>query len=258
VLLGLLALTRPNGVIVIGLVIAWAIAMIWFKVLARRTTLIGVVAAALIACVLIAPWTVRNYLVSNTFIPVATGDGNVLLGSYNDQVLTTPGFQGSWIDPLISRPDVAKPFPLFTCEPSCDVAREAAYKSAAAQWVQSHLSIMPHLLALHFINLWHPDTIEADLPVVRFSDQLSSQIVLAMMKTFPIPIFILAALGLAVTLWKWRELTGLVFLWQRAFSRPYRANADPAGSRCPLVADTPRGGYAALDHCQDEKHRADG
>jgi hypothetical protein len=27
-----------------------------------------------------------------------------------------------------------------------------------------------------------------------------------MMKTFPIPIFILAALGLAVTLWKWREL----------------------------------------------------
>ena len=206
VLLGLLALTRPNGVIVIGLVIAWAIAMIWFKVLARRTTLIGVVAAALIACVLIAPWTVRNYLVSNTFIPVATGDGNVLLGSYNDQVLTTPGFQGSWIDPLISRPDVAKPFPLFTCEPSCDVAREAAYKSAAAQWVQSHLSIMPHLLALHFINLWHPDTIEADLPVVRFSDQLSSQIVLAMMKIFPIPIFILAALGLAVTLWKWREL----------------------------------------------------
>src|SRR6266702_8183101 len=153
VLLGLLALTRPNGVIVIGLVIAWAIAMIWFKVLARRATLIGVVTAALIACVLIAPRTVRNYLVSHTFIPVATGDGNVLLGSYNDKVLTTPGFQGSWIDPLISRPDVAKPFPLFTCEPSCEVAREAAYKSAAAQWGLSHPRLMAHLLALHLTNL---------------------------------------------------------------------------------------------------------
>ncbi len=36
--------------------------------------------------------------------------------------------------------------------------------------------------------------------------QRSSQIVLGMMQTFPIPVFILAFVGLAVTLWKWREL----------------------------------------------------
>lgn len=205
-LLGLLSLTRPNGIIVIGFVIVWAVGMIWLKVLKRRPAITGCIAAALLACVLIAPWTVRNYLVSHSFIPVATGDGTVLLGAYNDQILTNPFYNGTWIDPLKSRPDVAKPYPLFTCTPPCEVARENAYKDAAVQWVKGHLDIMPHLLALHFINLWQPATNEADLPVDRFPGQRSSQIVLGMMETFPIPVFILAFVGLAVTLWKWREL----------------------------------------------------
>lgn len=206
ILLGLLSLTRPNGILVLGLVIVWALVMVWKKFLSWRPTARGVLATALIAVVLIAPWTVRNYLVSHTFIPVATGDGTVLLGAYNDEILTTPGYQGSWIDPLKSRPDVAKPFPLFTCTPPCEVAREAAYKNAAIQWIQGHIRIMPHLLKLHFLNIWQPATHEADLPTDRFPNQKSSQFVLAMMHTFPIPIFILAALGLALTLWRWREL----------------------------------------------------
>lgn len=206
VLLGLLSLTRPNGVIVIGLFIIWALILAWVKMLSWRITVKGILASTVIALVLIAPWTIRNYIDAHTFIPVATGDGTVLLGSYNDEILSTPGYIGSWIDPLKSRPDVAKPFPLFTCTPPCEVAREAAYKAAAVQWIENHSSIMPQLLKLHLLNMWRPDTSEADLPVDRFPTQRSSQIVLAMMKTFPIPIFILAALGLAVTLWRWREL----------------------------------------------------
>lgn len=205
-LLGLLSLTRPNGIIVIGFVIIWAILMIWLKVLQRRAAISGLIAATLLACVLIAPWTVRNYLVSHTFIPVATGDGTVLLGAYNDQILNNPTYNGTWIDPLKSRPDVAKPFPLYTCTPPCEVARENAYKDAAVQWIKGHLSIMPHLLALHFTNLWQQATREADLPVDRFPGQRSSQIVQRMMETFPTPVFILALVGLAVTLLKWREL----------------------------------------------------
>ncbi len=215
ILLGLLSLTRPNGILVLGLFIVWALVMVWQKFLSWRPTVRGVLAMALIAVVLIAPWTVRNYLVSHTFIPVATGDGTVLLGAYNDEILTTPGYKGSWIDPLRSRPDVAKLFPVYTpykCTPPCEVAREAAYKDAAIQWIQGHISIMPHLLKLHFLNIWQPATHEADLPTDRFPDQKSSQFVLAMMNTFPIPIFILAALGLALTLWRWRELLFIYFI----------------------------------------------
>ena len=205
-LLGLLSLTRPNGIVVIGIVVAWAIVMIWLKVLKRRPAIAGFIAAALLACALIAPWTVRNYVVSHSFVPVATGDGTVLLGAYNDVILTNPYYYGIWRDPLRTRPDVAEPYPLFTCTPPCEVARENAYKDAAVQWIKNHASIMPRLLTLHFLNLWRPATNEADLPIDRFPGQLPSQIVLAMMETFPIPIFALAFVGLAVTLRKWREL----------------------------------------------------
>jgi 4-amino-4-deoxy-L-arabinose transferase-like glycosyltransferase len=212
ILLGLLSLTRPNGVPVIGLFIVWAMIMVWQKLLSWRVTARGVLTTTLIAFVFIAPWTVRNYLVSHTFIPVATGDGTVLLGAYNDEILTTPNYIGSWINPLKSRPDVARPFPLFTCSPPCEVARETAFKDAAVQWIRDHTSVMPHLLELHFVNMWRPDTYEADMPMVRFPNLRSSQLVLAMMKTFPIVIFILAALGFTVTLWRWRELLFIYFM----------------------------------------------
>ncbi|HJT58275.1 MAG TPA: glycosyltransferase family 39 protein [Ktedonobacteraceae bacterium] len=212
ILLGLLSLTRPNGLIVIGIVIVWAFIMVWIKILSWRPTVKGMMITTVIALALIAPWTVRNYIDTHTFIPVATGDGTVLLGAYNDEALSKPGYLGSWINPLQSRPDVTKPFPLFTCTPPCEVAREAAYKQAAIQWIESHTSVLPRLLALHFLNMWQPATIEADLPVERFPNQRSSQIVLAMMRTFPIAIFILAALGLAVTFRRWRELLFLYFI----------------------------------------------
>ena len=216
VLLGLLSLTRPNGIIVIGLFIIWAIIMVWQKFLSLRMTIRGVLVSIVIAVVLIAPWTIRNYLVSHTFIPVAIGDGTVLLGAYNNEVLiksTYPGGpKGTWINPIVSSPDVVRPFPLHTCTPSCEVAREAAFKDAAVKWIEDNIKIMPHLLKLHFINMWQPDTYEADLPIVRFPQQQSTQFVLHMMKTWPIYLFILAALGLAVTLWRWRELLFIYFM----------------------------------------------
>jgi hypothetical protein len=124
--------------------------------------------------------------------------------------LTSPSYAGgnigTWINPLKSTPAIAKPFPISTCAAPCEVAREDSYRRHAEQWIGSHIGIMPYLLTLHFFNMWQPDIHEADLPTDRFSDRRSSQIVLVMMKIFPIPIFLLAALGLVVTLWKWREL----------------------------------------------------
>ncbi len=216
VLLGLLSLTRPNGMIVIGLFIVWSIIMVWQQFLSWRVAARGVLVTTFIALVLIAPWTIRNYLVSHTFIPVAIGDGTVLLGAYNNEALTKAtypgGPKGTWINPIASRPDIVHPFPLHTCTPPCEVAREAAFKDAAVKWIEDNINIMPHLLQLHFINMWQPDTYEADLPTVRFSQQQSTQFVLRMMKTWPIYLFILAALGLAVTLWRWRELLFIYFM----------------------------------------------
>jgi 4-amino-4-deoxy-L-arabinose transferase-like glycosyltransferase len=216
VLLGLLSLTRPNGIIVIALFVIWCVIMVWQKSLSMRVTIRGVLVSIAIAVVLIGPWTARNYLVSHSFIPVATGDGTVLLGAYNNEVLiksTYPGGpKGTWINPNVSRPDVVRPFPLYTCTPPCEVAREAAFKDAAIKWIQENIKVMPYLLKLHFINMWQPDTYEADLPTVRFAQQPSTQFVVHMMKTWPIYLYILATLGLVVTLWRWRELLFIYFM----------------------------------------------
>jgi 4-amino-4-deoxy-L-arabinose transferase-like glycosyltransferase len=211
-LLGLLSLTRPNGMIVLGLLFVWAIMLVWVKRMAWQATVKGVVIATLVALALIVPWTLRNYLVSHAFIPVATGDGIVLLGAYNDEVVTEPGYEVSWINPLKSSPEVAKPFPLFTCSASCEVAQDKSYRDHAEEWMEGHLSSMPYLLTFHFLNMWQPDTHESDLPTDRFPQQLSSLIVLVMMRTFPIPIFILAAFGLLATVKQWRDLLFVYFM----------------------------------------------
>ena len=149
VLPGLLSLTRPNGIIVIGLFIIRSFIMVWQKFLSLRLTIRGVLVSTLIAVVLIAPWTMRNYLVSHAFIPVATGDGTVLLGAYNNEVLiksTYPGGpKGTWINPNVSSPNIVRPFPLYACTPPCEVAREAAFKAAAIKWIEDNINIMPHI-----------------------------------------------------------------------------------------------------------------
>lgn len=205
-LLGLLSLARPNGIIVIALVGIWAIFMTWLRLIDARS-LRNVLLTVLLACALIAPWTVRNYLVSQSLIPVATGDGTVLLGAYNDQMLNSSNDKGSWINPLRTSPLLLQPFPLYTCNAVCEVQREDVSKSSALQWIHANLSSMPAMLLYHFINFWTPNTREADMPMYRFSNQLSSQIQIRLADILPIPIFILAALGLVTTLKKrWREL----------------------------------------------------
>jgi len=84
--LGMAALTRPNGLILLGLLFLWAIAVLLSKELPWQTAVKSTVAITCIAAVLIAPWTYRNYLVSHSFVPVSIGEGDVLLGAYNDSL----------------------------------------------------------------------------------------------------------------------------------------------------------------------------
>lgn len=207
ILLGLISLTRPNGLLVIALFILWVAVMVWKKVIPWRIATRSVAISTLLAIAIIAPWTIRNYIVSHAFVPVATGDGTVLLGAYNNMVLTqnfAGGFYGSWINPLISSPKIANQYPP-NCSGACEVTRENAFKNYAEQWILSHKRTTLRILELHATNLWLPFLNEVDLPTYRFPHQQSTQLVLSMMRNFTRPFFVLAAFGLLVTLWRWRE-----------------------------------------------------
>jgi hypothetical protein len=222
VLLGLLSLTRPNGLIVMGLFLLWAIIMAWLKLLPRAQTLRAALLSALLGLAIIAPWTVRNYLVSHTFIPVATGDGTVMLGSYNNNVLNPNinhgEFLGTWQNPLSSAPQVTRLFPTTNCPATCEVRREDTYNQAAKQWILANKKKALHLVALHFINMWMPAAIEADLPMYRFPNAHLSTLTLDMMNIYPIPVMLLAAFGLVVTFFRWRELLFPYFIIAMTFA----------------------------------------
>lgn len=83
VLIGLAALTRPEGLALIP-----AVALLAGS---RRGGLVVVLAA--VACV--APWTIRNAVVLHSFVPVSTETGNTLAGTYNRLSL----HDGRWRDP---------------------------------------------------------------------------------------------------------------------------------------------------------------
>ncbi len=115
VLLGLLSLTRPNGIALLGLFVIWVGVMYRIKVLSGRTSLKSVLVVALLSLIFIAPWTTRNYEVTRTFVPVAVGDGKVMLGAYNyetaDPVYQHGYYAGVWIIPSESTPWIAAQFP---------------------------------------------------------------------------------------------------------------------------------------------------
>ena len=129
------------------------------------------------------------------------GSGTVLLGAYNNMIMTDHTHLGGWIGPDIPSPQVTVPYTSHVCPAPCEVALENA-ETVAADPVgyRSHPGDIPLLMFYHVQNFLTPYTHEADMPMDRFPAQRSSKIVRAMSDTFPIAVFLLAALGLVVTL----------------------------------------------------------
>ena len=209
-MLGLFSLTRPNGLLILGLVFLWGIIFVQKKILSWRVVTTSIAIICLIALALVTPWTIRNYQTTHRVVPVATGDGFVLLGAYNDMIFDNTPFRGLWIRPSLAHPEIVRNY--LGCQGECEVRQNSDYERYAWLWVRSHMSEMPPLLSLHFLAMWTPATPEADLPMNQFPARHSSQIVVGMIQTMSIPIFILAAFGLVVTLRrKWRQLL-LIYL----------------------------------------------
>lgn len=209
ILLGLLSLTRPNGMLMLVPFSLWVLVLGWRKI--QSWSVLGQIASItlIIYALVVVPWTIRNALITHTFLPVAIGDGKVLLGAYNDLVANPAFAQGYyftiWIKPSLSFPSVDRHFPT-DCAGPCEVRRDDAYKHAAIQWIRNHPNTILKMLALHFLNTWQTTTQEADLPLNRFPYRTTSQAVVMMMKVMTPAILTLAAFGLLLMYKHWYTL----------------------------------------------------
>jgi 4-amino-4-deoxy-L-arabinose transferase-like glycosyltransferase len=111
-LAGLAILSRSNGVV---LLLPLALA-VWGRPAASREATDKLprlralrTPAVLLACaaLTVAPWTIRNAVVFDQFIPVTTQTGITLAGTYNETSRTDPRFPGAWrvpnADPALAR-----------------------------------------------------------------------------------------------------------------------------------------------------------
>src|SRR5260370_8653917 len=203
--LGLATLTRLNGPILFAMVLLWAIGVVLAKELSWQTVVKSVLAMICVAAILIAPWTYRNYQVSHSFVMVSIGEGDVLLGVYNDNVVK--GTTGLWTSPrnITPRPDLPQAVLEGKDAAQYTVEDDQIATDYALHWIRMHWRDMPRLLGLHLINMWAPYTsIENCLPFREFPTLFSSQVVWYMILLMPIPIFLLAYFGLFVT-WRYRK-----------------------------------------------------
>ena len=191
ILIGLAALTRPNGIFLIGLVVVWGIFVMRAKILAWKIVLRDVLIILCLAVLLVLPWTYRNYQITHTFVPVSTGIGEVLKGVYNDNALKA---NGQWSPPPHS---TSHDFSGYT------PANDAQDTSTAFTWIGTHLSALPYLLGLHFLNMWIPYTYSHGLAFEESS--VSSQTFLLMVVLIYVTaIFVIAS-----------AVFGLICTWKR-------------------------------------------
>src|SRR5260370_17466252 len=208
VLFALLSLTRPNGLFTFGPFVLWAVIVGWRKILPWRFIAQSTLLLTFILFVSFPPWTVRNYALTQTFIPVATAEGTVLIGAYNDVSLNNSTSRRKSVNPNQANPILGNRYHYAnSIGPRAQVARETAFKQAAEQWILHHISSLPTLFEYHFLRIWAQAPDEVYFPI-----DSSSKIFVDMVNIFPLFIYPLAAIGLLLTWKRWRELLIIYFV----------------------------------------------
>jgi 4-amino-4-deoxy-L-arabinose transferase-like glycosyltransferase len=136
-LLGFATLTQPSVLLLPPLMFGS------YELLVHRKVRQAVGRAALIAAAMVlvvAPWTVRNYLVLGEFIPVATTGGGVLWVANNSDAT------GSWV-----------PFPqrLIALD---EVSRDRAARAEAVSWIRAHPTRFASLSVRKAMLFWADDS----------------------------------------------------------------------------------------------------
>lgn len=99
--LGLASLTRPMLLFMPALLLVW----MWVELGSTRRALVVTATLWLWMALVILPWTVRNYVVTGTFVPIVATHWVTLYGANNPTILANQDAVGGWVDPEPMTPD---------------------------------------------------------------------------------------------------------------------------------------------------------
>jgi hypothetical protein len=185
-LLGLICLMRPNILLLAVTLLPWALVINrpW------RVGLRSYIVVLTFTLITIVPWTVRNYLVFNDFIPIST-NGGVNLWQGNNALAN-----GGRVE--VSPDTWLGPDPPSSLEGWADLTEresEQRFQAAAISWIRSHPEQFFSLLPQKLVRAWS----------INFGDE-THQVAL------PRPLLVayagflaLSGLGMLLSLKNWRE-----------------------------------------------------
>lgn len=140
---GLVALTRSAG---IGLAIVLAAASIAaIRSVPLRERLVYAAAVVLVCGVVVAPWTVRNWLRLHAFVPVATEFGRNLYSGWVS-VPQEKIFGGTAVDATTRQADAI----------GSELARDRFLQQKAIEYIGDNPRLIPRYAALKTLYFWSP------------------------------------------------------------------------------------------------------
>ena len=143
-LTGLAVLDRPaNGVLIVPVVLL-------LLTRPRRTAVVPIVAAVLVAAALLVPWELRNQRAFGRFVPITTADAYVFAGVYNAQADHDPVHRGQWRTPLV----VPNEAPLFRDPRLDELALAARLRHQAFSYASAHPSYVLVVLGVSFADFF--------------------------------------------------------------------------------------------------------
>jgi 4-amino-4-deoxy-L-arabinose transferase-like glycosyltransferase len=127
--LGLCLLAHPSKIVMVPLALVWAVGQ-WRR---QPSRMVQAIAIPLVALAVVAPWTIRNYVVFKKFIPLSTMGGSSLLQGNNDVVASDPALRGYCVwDTQI--PGCAE----LLRAPDDEVQRDRVAQRLAVEWIKGH------------------------------------------------------------------------------------------------------------------------
>lgn len=134
VVLGVSLLVRPTSVFFVPVILAAAwVAAGWRPALRHTSLVLGV------AVLCIAPWTIRNYALTDAFIPLSLQDMAVA-GTFNDDAANDPDYPYAW------RPAVTRDLDIFSPDAPNKLSEPDLHEemlSRAREYVEDHPDAVP-------------------------------------------------------------------------------------------------------------------
>ncbi len=158
IVFGLLILTISSFMLFVPLIALW---LAWQPPRLRRSSLLQAIVFAIVAALVVMPWTVRNWQVFGAVVPVSTNGGfNLLLGN-NENAGPNTGVMA----------DIRRYQREAAASTNDEVSKDAFFKSAAVRWIEENPLEAAQLYVAKWLNHWNFSNETKTLGAASFANQ---------------------------------------------------------------------------------------